>query len=170
MRSYQDMVYSTAVRLLANTAEAEDIAQEVFLKAYERFDDLHENPKAGGWLRTVATNLCLNHLTRYRSRWSFFSDLFRSGESSDEQEDVEFADERNIEEALEQSERQEMVEGALRRLPAAQRVPIVLFHMDGLGYEEIAAKLGVSLGKVKTDIFRGREALRKVLRREELTP
>ena len=48
MRNYQDMVYSTAVRLLGNEAQAEDISQEVFLKAYERFDDLCTSPTAGG--------------------------------------------------------------------------------------------------------------------------
>jgi RNA polymerase sigma-70 factor (ECF subfamily) len=57
-----------------------------------------------------------------------------------------------------------MVEQALQTLPAAQRVPLVLFHMEGLQYDEIAAKLGVSLGKVKTDIFRARETLRRTLR------
>jgi len=66
MRDYQNMVFSTAMRLVANQAEAEDIAQEVFLKAYERFDDLRESPTAGGWLKTVATNMSLNHLARYR--------------------------------------------------------------------------------------------------------
>ena len=76
MRDYQNMVFSTAMRLVANQAEAEDIAQEVFLKAYERFGDLRESPTAGGWLKTVATNMSLNHLARYRSRWSFFSELF----------------------------------------------------------------------------------------------
>ncbi len=48
MRNYQDMVYSTAVRLLGNDAQAEDISQEVFLKAYERYDDLGSSPTAGG--------------------------------------------------------------------------------------------------------------------------
>ena len=54
MRAYQDMVYTTAVRLLGNEAEAEDISQEVFLKAYERFDELSQSPTVGGWLKTVA--------------------------------------------------------------------------------------------------------------------
>lgn len=72
MRNYQDMVYSTAVRLLGNDAQAEDISQEVFLKAYERYDDLSTSPTAGGWLKTVTTNLSINHLQRYRKRWSFF--------------------------------------------------------------------------------------------------
>jgi sulfite exporter TauE/SafE len=55
MRAYQDMVFSTAARIVANDAQAEDIAQEVFLKAYENFDHLSASPTAGGWLKTVAT-------------------------------------------------------------------------------------------------------------------
>ncbi len=161
MRNYQNMVFSTAMRLLAKPAEAEDVSQEVFLKAYERFDQLRDNPSAGGWLKTVATNLSLNHLARYRSRWSFFSELFGGGEETGEEPEFPAGD--NIEEELNQSERRELVEQALRELPAAQRVPLVLYHLEDFGYEEIAAKLGVSLGKVKTDIFRGREVLRKKL-------
>ena len=56
-----------------------------------------------------------------------------------------------------------LVERALQSLPTPQRVPLVLHHFEELSYEEIAEKLGVSLGKVKTDIFRGREALRRKL-------
>ncbi len=51
MRNYQDMVYSTAVRLLGNDTHAEDISQEVFLKAYERYDDLGSSPTAGGLVK-----------------------------------------------------------------------------------------------------------------------
>ena len=76
MRAYQDMVFSTAVRLTSNPAQAEDISQEVFLRAYESFDNLRSSPKAGGWLKTVATNLTLNHLTRHRKRWRLFSEVF----------------------------------------------------------------------------------------------
>jgi RNA polymerase sigma-70 factor (ECF subfamily) len=160
MRNYQNMVFSTAMRLLANHAEAEDVTQEVFLKAFERFDQLRDSPTAGGWLKTVATNLCLNHLSRYRSRWSFFSELFR-GDNESENE-VEFTVEPS--DSGRDQERHEEIDLALRTLPPAQRVPLVLYHLDELTYEEIAQKLGVSLGKVKTDIFRGREALRKKLR------
>jgi RNA polymerase sigma-70 factor, ECF subfamily len=56
-----------------------------------------------------------------------------------------------------------VLDKALQKLPPSQRVPLVLYHMQGLKYEEIAAKLKISLGKVKTDIFRAREALRKRL-------
>ena len=70
------------------------------------------------------------------------------------------------------ADRHQLVEQALQKLPSGQRVPLVLYHLEGLKYEEIAAKLKVSLGKVKTDIFRGREALRKRLQlqlAEEMT-
>ena len=82
MRAYQDMVFSTAVRLTGSPAQAEDISQEVFLKAYENFERLGEDASRGGWLKTVATNLSLNHLSRYRSRWSFFSCSSSSAASS----------------------------------------------------------------------------------------
>jgi RNA polymerase sigma-70 factor, ECF subfamily len=162
MRNYQNMVFSTAMRLLANQSEAEDVTQEVFLKAYENFDRLNGNPSAGGWLKTVATNLSLNHLSRYRSRWSFFSELFGSGD--DEVNEREFPADDDVEAALMKTERCAQVEQVLQELAPAQRVPLVLYHLEELGYEEIAAKLGVSLGKVKTDISRGREVLRRKLR------
>jgi RNA polymerase sigma-70 factor, ECF subfamily len=164
MKCYQNMVFSTAMRLLANQAEAEDVTQDVFLKAYERFDQLRDVPTAGGWLKTVATNMSLNHLTRYRSRWSFFSELFHPGDDESGESEVDFAAPQDLGEELAQADRHGLVEQALQKLPAAQRVPLVLYHLEGLTYEDIAARLRVSLGKVKTDIFRGREALRKKLR------
>jgi RNA polymerase sigma-70 factor (ECF subfamily) len=149
---FQDMVYATALRLLGNPAEAEDVAQTVFLKAFERFDQLDGNPSAPGWLKTVATHECLNHLARYRNRWRFFGDA-----------GTEQVDQRTADPQPEVDERARHLDAALRRLPATQRVPIVLFHFDELSYQQIADRLGVSLSKVKTDIHRGREALRAVL-------
>ena len=164
MRNYQNMVFSTAMRLLSNQSEAEDVTQEVFLRAYERFGELQGSPTVGGWLKTVATNLSLNHLSRYRSRWTFFSEMFTGDSGAGGEPEMEFADESNAGEELEARDRRKLVEQAMQKLPTAQRVPLVLYHLEGLRYEEIAGKLGVSLGKVKTDISRGREALRKKLR------
>ena len=158
LHNYQNMVFSTAMRLLANQSDAEDITQEVFLRAFERFDDLRHSPTVGGWLKTVATNLSLNHLSRYRSRWTFFSDLFHGPEEDDEQP-VDFPSPVDTDETLAVADRRELVEKALQSLPAAQRVPLVLYHFEDLSSEEIAARLKVSVGKVKTDIHRGRDAL-----------
>jgi RNA polymerase sigma-70 factor (ECF subfamily) len=170
MRNYQDMVFSTAVRLVNNEAQAEDISQEVFLKAYQHYDSLQTSPTAGGWLKTVTTNLSLNHLSRYRNRWRFFSEFTRQddGDGGDAPE-VEFASPGDFLADVDNDERREWVERALEKLPEHQRVPLVLFHFQDMPYDEIAKKLGVSLAKVKTDILRARTALAQILTRSGTT-
>ena len=162
MRNYQDMVYSTAVRLIGNETQAEDIAQEVFIKAHEHWDNLSGSTTAGGWLKTVATNLSINHIQRYKKRWSFFSDLVHKDDEGGEKE-VEFAAPDTFFAGIDAAERRERLEAALDKLPDHQRIPLVLFHFEDMPYEDIAKKLRVSLSKVKTDILRGREALAKIL-------
>jgi RNA polymerase sigma-70 factor (ECF subfamily) len=156
VREYQDMVFATAVRLLANPAEAEDIAQTVFLRAFERFASIVASPTAAGWLKTVTTNLCLNHLSRYRARWQFFS----------ESDGVDFAATLAAPaavDAVETRSTHERLERAVHALPDHQRVPLVLFHFEDMTYKEIAAALGISLAKVRMDIHRGREALKRAM-------
>jgi RNA polymerase sigma-70 factor (ECF subfamily) len=143
MAAYQDMVFSTAMRLLGNSAEAEDISQEVFLKAYDRFAELSQSRTAGGWLKTVARNLCLNYLSRYRARWTFFSDLKREDDESDREFDIPAEDTQG--EDAELADKRQLLELTLQKLPPAQRVPLVLYHFEELSYEEIAARLKLSL-------------------------
>jgi RNA polymerase sigma-70 factor (ECF subfamily) len=168
---YQDMVFATAVRLLANPAEAEDVAQTVFLRAFQRFGEIETSPARAGWLKTVATNLCLTHLMRYRARWQFFSEIDASrpaGAPAFESTLVAPSDDGNpwspgSPDPGWRSEQHDELEIALRRLPDHQRVPLVLFHFEERSYQDIATTLGVSLAKVKTDIHRGRESLKHVL-------
>jgi len=164
MRNYQDMVFSTAARLTGNESQAEDISQEVFLRAHRHFAMLAVSPTAGGWLKTVATNLSLNYLSRYRNRWRFFSELKRDDAEADAPE-ADFAAPDTFFGGVDADERRALVERALDELPAHQRVPLVLYHFEDLPYDEIAKKLGVSLAKVKTDILRARAALAKILQR-----
>jgi RNA polymerase sigma-70 factor (ECF subfamily) len=166
MRDYQNMVFSTAARLTGNAAQAEDISQEVFLKAYENFEQLKTSPTAGGWLKTVATNLSLNHLSRYRNRWKFFSEFKRERQSDDSDAPAaDFAAPETFFAGVDADERRVLVEKALDQLPDHQRVPLVLYHFEDMPYDEIAKKLRVSLAKVKTDILRARTALAKILAR-----
>lgn len=166
MHAYQDMVFSTAARLTGNEAQAEDISQEVFLKAHTHFETLRTSPTAGGWLKTVATNLSLNHLSRYRNRWKFFSEFKRDDSAAEsDAPEVEFAAPDTFFSGVDADERRAWVERALEELPQHQRVPLVLYHFEDMPYDEIARKLGVSLAKVKTDILRARAALAKVLQR-----
>ena len=156
VRRHQDAVFATAVRLLGNTAEAEDVAQTVFMKAFQRFDAIGSSPEAAGWLKTAARNACLNHLSRYRARWRFFSELEQPDGAAFEPAAEQAPD-------ADRAVRHEELEKALRELPDHQRVPLVLFHFEDASYQDIARTLGVSVGKVKTDIHRGRMALRKLL-------
>jgi RNA polymerase sigma-70 factor, ECF subfamily len=168
MRAYQDMVFSTAARVIGDDRHAEDIAQEVFLKAYENFDHLRTSPAAGGWLKTVSRNLSLNHVLRYRRRWRLFSELARDDGEEGEQQ-IEFALPEDLLADVDASLRHGLIENALQQLPERQRLPLVLYHFEELSYEEIAAQLGISLAKVKTDIFRARAALAKLLLHQGIT-
>ncbi len=164
MRAYQDMVFSTAARLAGNDTQAEDIAQEVFIRAYEHFSDLRGSVTAGGWLKTVTTNLTLNYLSRYRKRWRLFSELRSNSEESDgdgAEMDWEVPD--TILADLGAEQRSTIVDAALRQLPDHQRLPLVMYHFEDMSYQEIADKLSVSLTKIKTDIRRARAALLPLL-------
>ena len=161
VREYQDMVFATAVRLLGREADAEDVAQTVFMRAFEHFRELSTSPAAAGWLKTVTTNLCLNHLSRYRARWQFFSEM--EGAADAPALATRLATLASAPDELERIERQDRLERALRKLPDHQRVPLVLFHFEEMSYQAIAEALRISMAKVKTDIHRGREALKQEL-------
>lgn len=161
VREYQDMVFATAVRLLGREADAEDVAQMVFMRAFERFAEIGGSPSAAGWLKTVATNLSLNHLSRYRARWQFFADMDPAKGGPPLSTRLALLTAPGAE--LERLEQQERLERALRALPDHQRVPLVLFHFEELSYQAIAEALRVSVAKVKSDIYRGREALKQEL-------
>jgi RNA polymerase sigma-70 factor (ECF subfamily) len=172
VREYEDMVYGTAVRLLANPSEAEDVAQTVFLKAFERFESIGASPAAAGWLKTVATNLCLNHLSRYPRGGASSTTQAAGMDDAAQSDHIDGLLARggrtgtNVAAVLRRcpggSEQQEQLERRCVPCPTTS-VPLVLFHFEGRAYQEIAALLGVTLAKVKTDIHRGREALKQAL-------
>lgn len=164
VRDYQDMVFTLAHRLTGSSADAQDLSQEVFLQAWKHFDSLKDSPTKGGWFKTATRNRCLNHLQRYRNRWSFFSELGRrrdDGEVDDGEPVLPVEAATPSEVAT--GDLGEIVEQALQQLPEKQRIPLVLFHYEQVPYDEIARLLGVSLSKVKTDIARGRERLKQLL-------
>lgn len=165
MRAYQDMVFSTAARLAGNDAQAEDIAQDVFMRAYEHFSHLRSSPTAGGWLKTVTTNLTLNYLTRYRKRWRLFSELNVSADDDPSAAPaIEWEAQDTLTADLDAERRRLLVDDALRQLPQHQRLALVLYHFEDLSYQEIADKLHASLTKIKTDIRRARAALLPMLK------
>lgn len=169
MHAYQDMVFTTAARITGSDAQAEDISQEVFLKAYANFGQLRGSATAGGWLKTVATRMSLNHLYRYRKRWRFFSEL-RNDDGGDDEPELQLPVPDRTAAEIDAGTRQQIIEQALRDLPQHQRVPLVLFHFEEMPYQDIAERLNISLAKVKTDIQRGRLALASVFARRGIAP
>jgi RNA polymerase sigma-70 factor (ECF subfamily) len=167
MGAHQDRVYSTAVRILADSVQAEDVAQSVFLKAYERFAELRDSPTAIGWLRAVATNLAINHLKRYRRRFVFLGEGQRDDEEPEDLPELVMPD--PVPTAVAGTQRHALVEAALRGLPEHQRVPLVLYHFEELSYLQIAERLQISVAKVKTDLFRGRAALLRTIGEQSAT-
>ena len=132
-------------------------------QAFQRFEEIGASPAAAGWLKTVTTNLCLNHLSRYRSRWRLFSEMTGRDDEREGSYAATLASSSSQGDDLEQADEAARIERALRGLPDHQRVPLVLFHFEDKGYREIADLLNRSLSKVKTDIHRGREVLRSKL-------
>ena len=159
------MVFTTAARILGNETDAEDIAQEVFLRAFKHYDSISQSETAGGWLKVVTRNLCINHLNRYRSRWRTFTDQFSRRGTGKEDEVISLPEDESSALDLENIDRREIIAQALQALPSKQRVPLILYHFENMSYREIASHLKISLSKTKTDIFRGRRALKKVLSR-----
>lgn len=164
VREYQNAVYTLSFRILGSRQEAEDMTQEAFLKAYEKYDTIDFNKNVLAWLKTIATNLCINYINRYKKRVLTFSSLSK--------EDIQFDVPDNSMQPdiqLEKSAVSNMLEHSLANLPEDYRIPIVLHYNEGKSYEEIAEILNISLSKVKSDIFRGRQKLRELLISSPLT-
>ena len=153
--TYSGVVQTVCLRLLKDPFAAEDACQETFAAAWRRRTDLRPNR---AWLLKVATNKCLDEL-RWRSR--------HPTQDFDDHPDGEAAlivsGEPSPESALLSSCSIEVLEDALSRLPWAQRIAIVLSDVEGWSYREIAGACDISIGTVKSRIFRARRMLRQVL-------
>jgi len=148
---YQTSVFNVCYRLLHERAEAEDMAQETFIRARERLHTFDEERVFGPWVRRVAANVCLNHLELQK----------RTAELDEERA----ADESHRPETqVEIRERSEQIRAALASLPAHYRVVIELRHYQELSYDEIAAELNIPLSDVKSHLFRARKILAEKLK------
>ena len=156
VRRYQSMVFNTCFRLCGERRQAEDLTQETFLRAYERLHTFDEGRPFAPWIRTVAANLCYNHLESGKAE---------SWELGLEDEVVQIRDtgQSAPEQIYERKLEDQIVRAAILRLPPQQRTVIELRHFQSLSYEEISAALDISVSKVKTDLFRARKTLERLL-------
>jgi RNA polymerase sigma-70 factor (ECF subfamily) len=161
---YKQPVMNLVCRMLHDAAEAEDLAQVVFLQVYKSAHRYEVASKFSTWMFTIARNLCLNEIRR-RSRHPADS-LEASYPEREDQPFPQYEDKKTISppESLLQGELEEKIEQALAALPEAQRAAILLCRGDELSYEEIAKVLDCSLSATKSLIHRGRETLKQKLK------
>jgi RNA polymerase sigma-70 factor (ECF subfamily) len=164
VEKYKQPVMNLVYRTLYDEAEAEDLAQTVFLQVYKSANRYESRAKFSTWLFTIARNLCLNEIRR-RSRHPADS-LDQAHAEHDDQPRQQFEDKSNVAppEKLLQGELAQKIEEALAGLPENQRTAILLCRQEELSYEEIAEILGCSLSATKSLIHRGRETLKEKLK------
>jgi RNA polymerase sigma-70 factor (ECF subfamily) len=156
---YQTYAYNLALRVVGNEQEAEDMAQEAFVRTWLALPGFRSQARFGTWLYRIITNLCYNRLPGLRRECSAI------GES----DILDFADHRSVEifEGLENRERRQWLHRQIDQLPEAYRLLVTLRYQQGLPYEEIAAVTSLPLGTVKTGLFRAKERLRSALQAYE---
>lgn len=166
VQRYQHKIYGYVKRLVGNETDAEDITQEVFLKALHSLRSFREESSLQTWLFRIATNLCRD-LHRRRQREKGWLPLWRhtDGEDSDGEEcTIEIPDTyHDPQKLLLQEELSGLLKQAIDHLPIAMREVLVLHDIESLSYEEIAQALDIPLGTVKSRLFHARARLRDAL-------
>jgi RNA polymerase sigma-70 factor (ECF subfamily) len=156
---HQRGVYNLCLRMLGSRMPAEDATQEAFLSAYRGIRSF-KGEHFRGWLMRIAANACTDELRRRSRRPALSLDTPPPGT----EDPVEVPDAAAGPEALAlRGEEHERVQAALLRLPADQRLAVIMCDMQGFAYEEIASAMRTSIGTVKSRIARGRDKLRREL-------
>ena len=156
-------LFNYLFRLTGSRDEAEEIAQEAFVKAYIHADKYKTIARFSTWLYTIATNLVRNRL-RSRSRAPKIVSLWTRSADSDEEKTLDIEDTRKSpDEVINDAELGEIISRAIQRIPAKYRESFVLREINELSYEEIAAVTGLKLGTVRSRINRARNHFRQVV-------
>jgi len=156
VRTHQHRVFAVAMRMLGNAAEAEEVAQEVFLRAHRALGEFRGDAKLSTWLFAIASRLCLTRLAAAERS------LIRQGEESVARLPHDAVGPDAL---LEQSELDAALHRAIAELPDERRIVVVLRDLEGLSYEEIAAALELPTGTVRSRLHRARLDLKDKLER-----
>jgi len=160
VEAYQKPVYNLAYRMLGNPQEAEDAAQETFLRAYANLASYDPARKFSSWLFSIASHHCIDRLRRQRLRSVSLDGEPRLYESLPDRQPQPEAT------ALTREEEQ-LVQRLLAKLPESYRLVITLFYWYDLSCQEIGEVVGVSEGAVKVRLHRGRKMLSELFRANE---
>ncbi len=160
---YKNRLYSYLFRLLGDDAEAEEFAQETFVKAYIHAEKYRTVAKFSTWLYTIATNLVRNRVRNIKRRPTMVS-LWTDNPNSESGRWIDVKDEsQRPDRDAEQTNLSEVIMKAIEKIPAKYRTSFILREIDKLSYEEIAATTGLKLGTVRSRINRGRKYFKKAV-------
>ncbi|GAF65210.1 RNA polymerase sigma factor SigW [Alkalihalobacillus trypoxylicola] len=156
---YKDKVYQVAYRMVGNPYEAQDVAQEAFLRSYMNIDQFDINRKFSTWIFRIATNVAIDRLRKKKPDYYLQEEV--KGSDGLTLESQIAADEELPEDQVVKLEMQEWIQDEINRLPPKYRTVVILKYMEDLSLKEISEILDMPVSTVKTRIHRGREALRK---------
>ncbi len=157
----QRQAYNMAYRMTGNRDDAEDLAQEAYLRAYRSFDKYNRALPFENWFFRILSNLFVDGLRRKPKQAALSLDQPLS-ESSESDYVLEIPDSENDpQEMMMHTVMDERIQCALAKLPKDFRTAVLLCDVDALSYEEIAKVMGTSIGTVRSRIHRGRKMLRK---------
>lgn len=159
---YKDRVYHISYRMLGNRQEAEDVAQETFIRVYNNLENYDPNYKFSTWIYRIATNLSIDFIRRRKQNFSLDADI--SGADGLDWHDRLADTGKGPEEELLADELQNEVQDAILDLNPKYRSVMVLRYIEDLSLQEISDSVQLPISTIKTRIHRGREALRKKLR------
>lgn len=148
---YKRAVYSLAYRLLSNATDAEDAAQETFVRAYTRLNTYQPGSRFGSWLLSITSHWCIDFLRRRRAVSLDELEVRPVAESPNEHPEM----------LAMQSERRDEVQRWLSNLPAPYRSVLVLRYWHDLSYSEISESTGLPVSTIRMRLFRARQLLAK---------
>ena len=148
VEAYQRPVYNLACRMLGNAAEAEEAAQETFVRMYTKLHTFQSDRKLASWVLSIASHYCIDRLRRRRINWLSLDD--------DPIAAVLPSHQLNPEESALRREACDEVQDCIAELEPGYRAPLILRYWQGLSYEEIAEVMGISVSAVKSRLHRAR--------------
>lgn len=162
MDRYKPRIFSLMYRMIHSEAEANDLVQEAFMKAFNSLASFNNEFAFSTWLYKIATNNCIDYIRKKRlNTFSIDKPLtYKDSQYKQELPDVTY----HPEESLLRKERTGFIKKAIENLPEKYKTAIMLRHNEDKTYEEIALILDIPIGTVKARIFRAREMLNKTLR------
>ena len=161
VETWQNMVYNTALGILQNSEDAEDVAQETFVQAFESVRTFKAESKFSTWLYRITVSKALDHLRRKKrkKRFAYLQSLF----GTDNRTIIEKPDFHHPGVALDNKERATVLFKAINQLPENQKIAFTLHKLEGLSYQEISEVMKTSLSSVESLMHRAKTNLRKWL-------